>query len=138
MLLQGLRQRRLDRLRPPIPRRPRFPGVKTLVQVHTTTEQAGQIRCETSIYLASLPLDIDRIAAAIRGHWGVEAMHWILDVQFKDDFSRYRQGYGAKNMAVVRRFALDLVRAAKIKDSVKTRRLVAALSTDYLLLILNF
>ena len=119
------------------PGEPRFPGIKTLVQVHRTTEQAGEIHCETSIYLSSLPLDIDRIAAAIRGHWRVEAMHWMLDVQFKDDLSRYRQGHGAKNMAIVRRFALDLVRAAKIKGSVKTRRLVATWSPKALLQILN-
>ena len=119
------------------PGEPRFPGIKTLVQVHRTTEHAGEIRCETSVYLASMPLDINRIAAAIRGHWGVEAMHWILDVQFNDDLSRYRQGYGAKNMALVRRFALDLVRAAKIKGSVKTRRLIAILKPEALLEILN-
>jgi hypothetical protein len=28
-------------------------------------------------------------------------MHWLLDVEFKDDLSRYRTGHGAKNMAVV-------------------------------------
>jgi len=86
---------------------------------------------------ASLPLDIDRIAAAIRGHWGVEAMHWILDVEFKDDLSRYRRGYGARNMAVVRRFALDLVRTHKTKGSVKSRRLQATWSTEFLFQILN-
>ena len=41
------------------------------------------------------------------------AVHWLLDVTFKDDLSRYRQGHGAKNMAVLRRFALDLVRSHK-------------------------
>jgi predicted transposase YbfD/YdcC len=119
------------------PGEPRFPGVKTLIQVHRTTEEAGQVRSETSVYLSSMGPDVDRIATAIRGHWGVEAMHWLLDVQFKDDLSRYRQGFGAKNMAVVRRFALDLVRAAKIKGSVKNRRLTALLDPMALLQILN-
>jgi hypothetical protein len=32
-------------------------------------------------------------------------MHWLLDVEFKDDLSRYRSGHGAKNMAIVRRLA---------------------------------
>ena len=32
-------------------------------------------------------------------------MHWLLDVEFKDDLSRYRSGHGAKIMATVRRFA---------------------------------
>jgi predicted transposase YbfD/YdcC len=119
------------------PGEPRFPAIATLIQVHSTTEQAGKITHETRTYIASLPLDIDKIAAAIRGHWGVESMHWILDVQFKDDLSRYRQGHGAKNMAVVRRFALDLVRTHKAKGSVKTRRLIATWDPKFLLQILS-
>ena len=126
--------RRVDRR---YPGEPRFPGVATLIQVHSTTEQAGKTTRETRTYISSAPLDIDRIAAAIRGHWGVESMHWILDVQFKDDLSRYRQGHGAKNMAVVRRFALDLVRAYKAKGSVKTRRLIATWSPEFLLKVLS-
>jgi predicted transposase YbfD/YdcC len=47
-------------------------------------------------------------------------MHWLPDVEFKDDLSRYRSGHGAKNMAVVRRFALG--RSNKSKHGVKTRR----------------
>jgi len=64
-------------------------------------------------------------------------MHWLLDVEFKDDLSRYRTGHGAKNMAVVRRFALGLVRANKSKHSVKTRRKSASWSTDFLLELLQ-
>jgi predicted transposase YbfD/YdcC len=54
-------------------------------------------------------------------------MHWLLDVEFKDDLSRYRGGHGAKNMAVLRRFALNLLRANKTKGSIKTRRKRAGL-----------
>jgi predicted transposase YbfD/YdcC len=119
------------------PDEPRFPGIVTLIQVHSTTEKGGEVTQETRTYISSLPLDIHRLAAAIRGHWGVEAMHWLLDVQFKDDLSRYRQGHGAKNMAVVRRFALDLVRANKAKGSVKTRRKIATWDPEFLLQILS-
>ena len=44
-------------------------------------------------------------------------MHWLLDVEFKDDLSRYRTGHGAKNITIVRRFALGLVRANKAKGA---------------------
>jgi hypothetical protein len=64
-------------------------------------------------------------------------MHWVLDVEFKDDLSRYRAGHGAKNMAVVRRFSLGLIRADKSKRSVKTRRKSASWNTDFLLQILQ-
>ena len=65
------------------------------------------------------------------------ACDFLLDVEFKDDLSRYRSGHGAKNMATVRRFALGLVRANKTKGSVKTRRKSAGWNTDFLLEILQ-
>src|SRR3954452_8348167 len=40
------------------------------------------------------------------------SLHWVLDVVFADDQSRLRKGPGAHNMAVVRHFALNLVRSA--------------------------
>jgi predicted transposase YbfD/YdcC len=119
------------------PGAPRFPHIATLLQVHAVTEQAGKATSETRAYLSSAPLDIERLAQAARGHWGVESMHWLLDVTFKDDLSRYRQGHGAKNMALVRRFALDLVRSHNSKGSVKTRRKIAGWNPDFLLSVLQ-
>jgi hypothetical protein len=62
-------------------------------------------------------------------------MHWLLDVEFKDDLSR--AGHGAKNMAVVRRFALNLLRANKTKGNIKTRRNARGWSPEFLLEILQ-
>jgi hypothetical protein len=36
----------------------------------------------------------------------------VLDVVFNEDQSRLRKGHGARNMAVVRHFAINLVRKA--------------------------
>jgi hypothetical protein len=52
---------------------------------------------DTRYFISSAACDIDRLAAA-RGHRGVESMHWLLDIEFKDDLSRYRISHGAKNM----------------------------------------
>lgn len=119
------------------PGQPRFTTVKTLVKVDTRTEHADRSTFETRTYISSAPRDIERIVKGIRGHWGVESMHWLLDVEFKDDLSRYRTGHGAKNMAVVRRFALGLVRANKAKGSVKIRRKRASWSPEFLMQILQ-
>jgi predicted transposase YbfD/YdcC len=105
--------------------------------VRDRTEYPGRAACETRAYISSAPLDIERLAAGVRGHWGVESMPWILDVAFADDLSRYRAGHGAKNMAVVRRFALGLVRANKTKGSIKTRRKAAGWNPQFLLQILH-
>jgi predicted transposase YbfD/YdcC len=119
------------------PGQPRFEKIKTLVHVLNRTESADRCTFETRVYICSAPPEIERIAACARGHWGVESMHWQLDVEFKDDLSRYRTGNGAKNMSVVRRFALGLVRANKTKGSVKTRRKSASWDTKFLLEVLQ-
>jgi predicted transposase YbfD/YdcC len=119
------------------PGQPRFTDIKTLVKVHSRAEHADRCSFDTRYFICSAPLDIERIANATRGHWGVESMHWLLDVEFGDDLSRYRAGHGAKNMAVVRRFALSLVRANKSKGSVKTRRKRASWNPAFLLEILQ-
>jgi len=120
------------------PGEPRFTHIKTIVKVDLLTEYPDQsTTSDTRLYISSAALDIDRLANAARGHWGVESMHWLLDVEFKDDLSRYRSGHGAKNMAIVRRFALGLVRANKSKRSVKTRRKTAGWNPDYLLELLQ-
>jgi len=119
------------------PGRPRFEGVRTLLRVDNRTEHADRCTFDTRLYISSAPLDIERLAAGARGHWGVESMHWLLDVEFKDDLSRFRAGNGAKNMAVVRRFSLGLIRANKSKASVKTKRKSASWNTDFLLKMLQ-
>lgn len=119
------------------PGQPRFAGIDTIVKVINHTELADRCTFDTRHYICSAPLDIERIATAARGHWRVESFHWLLDVAFKDDLSRYRSGHGAKNMAIIRRFALNMVRANKARGSVKSKRKAAGWSPDFLLDILQ-
>jgi predicted transposase YbfD/YdcC len=119
------------------PGEPRFKTIKTLLKVHARAEYHDRCTFETRYYISSAPRDIERLARGARGHWGVESMHWLLDIEFKDDLSRYRAGHGAKNMATIRRFSLGLVRANKAKGSVKTRRKSASWNPDFLSEILQ-
>jgi predicted transposase YbfD/YdcC len=111
----------------------RLPGVACLIRVQAQVERAGQGHSETRCYISSAALDAERAAQAVRGHWGIEnRLHWVLDVTFREDQSRLRKGFGARNMAVVRHFALNLVRAAGDGKSLKLRRKRAAWTTGYL------
>lgn len=116
----------------------RFPGLAAIAMVEATVERRGERSVERRYYIASAALSAARFAAAVRGHWAIEnSLHWVLDVVFKDDLSRLRAGHGARNMAVVRHFAINLVRTANDRKSLKTRRKVASWNPDYLLAILN-
>lgn len=111
----------------------RLPDVACIVRVQACIERGAKTHRETRYYISSATLDAERAGEAVRGHWGIEnRLHWVLDVTFNDDQSRLRKGHGAKNMAVVRHFALNLVRAAKDTKSIKLRRKMAGWTPDYL------
>ena len=111
----------------------RLPGVAAIIRVKSRAELKDRCRLETRYYITSAALSAERAAQAIRGHWGIEnSLHWVLDVVFKEDQSRLRKGHGAKNMAVVRHFAINLVRSISDKRSIKLRRKRAGWDQNYL------
>jgi len=63
------------------PGQPRFQNIKTIVKVHERVEYANRCSFDTRYYISSATPDIERIARGARGHWGVESMHWLLDVE---------------------------------------------------------
>jgi predicted transposase YbfD/YdcC len=119
------------------PGEPRFAALKSLVMTTTRTERRGKLSEETRYFISSAALTPERAAEAVRGHWGIESLHWVLDVIFKEDLSRLRRGHGARNMALVRRLAFNLVRAGRGKRSIKTARKAAGWSPEFLASLLN-
>jgi predicted transposase YbfD/YdcC len=116
----------------------RLPGATSIVRVCSRTELKDRCRLDTRYFIASAALNAQQAANAVRGHWMIEnALHWTLDVVFNDDQSRLRKGHGAFNMAIVRHFALNLVRAVKDKRSIKLRRKKAGWNSHYLASILG-
>ncbi len=116
----------------------RLPGLATIIKVTSRGELKDRCRFQTRYYVSSAALSATCAAEAVRGHWAIEnSLHWVLDVTFGDDQSRLRTGHGAKNMAVVRHFAINLVRAAKDKRSIKLRRKCAGWDPHFLATVLG-
>ncbi|HEY6254861.1 MAG TPA: ISAs1 family transposase, partial [Xanthobacteraceae bacterium] len=116
----------------------RLPDVSTILRVASRVQLKDHSRFETRYYVSSATLSAARAAEAVRGHWAIEnSLHWVLDVVFRDDQSRLRTGHGAKNMAVARHFAINLVRTAKDKRSIKLRRKRAGWDPEFLAAILG-
>jgi predicted transposase YbfD/YdcC len=68
---------------------------------------------ETRYFISSMPVDPAHALKAIRAHWGVEAMHWILDMDFDEDRSRARTENIAENLAMLRHIVLNVLRLDK-------------------------
>jgi predicted transposase YbfD/YdcC len=115
------------------PGAPRFPQLTTIAMVESRIERGDKVETERRSYISSRALSVAEFAEAVRDHWAIENnLHWILDVTFNEDQSRLRTGHGAKNMAVARHFALNLVRQCADRRSIKRRRKCAAWDPDYL------
>ena len=107
-------------------------GLKAIVRVKA--EREGSEKAIVRYYITSLEEKAEFLADAIRGHWGIEnQLHWVLDVVFREDDSRVRNGNSAENFAVLRHIALNLLRSERSsKRSIKNKRFKCALSTQYL------
>jgi predicted transposase YbfD/YdcC len=103
-----------------------WPGLAAVVAVETVRgiPGRGRVKAEIRHYLSSARLPPERLAAAIRNHWGVEnGLHWVLDVVFREDASRVRERNAARNLALLRKIALNLARAdSTLKASLKGKR----------------
>ena len=60
---------------------------------------------------------------AARGHWAVEnQLHWHLDVTLRRDAHQPGDQQAAENLALVRKMALNLLRADPSKGILKLKR----------------
>ena len=113
--------------------RHQWPGLACLVMVESTRESGDKIEHETRFYITSLTLLAVHIAAFVRAHWAVEnSLHWVMDMVFRDDECRLRTDNAPANFITIKHIALNLIRRANSKDSIRLRRKVAAWDDEFL------
>src|SRR3984957_9511210 len=117
-----------------LPDRSRWPGLKAIGIVISTTIRDGKESNEVRYYILSKYLSARRFAKAVRGHWGIEnSLHWQLDVTFQEDQCRIRKGHADTNFSILRRTALAMLKnESTLKVGIKNKRLSAGWNEDYL------
>ena len=102
--------------------------------IESEHEIKGKVCVERRYFIASAGIKtVEEFALAARAHWGVEAMHWVLDVTFREDACRVRKGHAARNLSAIRKFALSALRSDKLHPdrSLRRRRKLADRRPDY-------
>ena len=99
----------------------------------------GAYQHETRYYILHRVETAEKLAEASRGHWGIEnSVHWSLDVTFHEDDIRIYAGYGAENLATVRKIARNALKQEKTRKlSLKNKRALCAIKPDYLMHVLE-
>ena len=114
----------------------KWAGLQSVVRVrrssHRGGQQSGELLEETHYYLSSLPADVMRQAALIRGHWSVEnSCHWVLDVTFGEDHCQVRDANAAHNLSIVREISAKVLKLHPSKSSLRAKRKRAALDPNF-------
>lgn len=122
---------------PDLPHPSKWRGLATVVMVKRERRLWNKTTTEVCFYITSLAADATLLAQAIRSHWGIEnSLHWILDVTFREDHSRIRNGHGPENMGLLRRLALNLLKREPSKQSLTQKRYRAAMDNDFVVKVL--
>jgi predicted transposase YbfD/YdcC len=116
----------------------RWPGLKGIGKIETVRTTNHQVERIERYFLTSFSYEnIDRFKEAVRKHWNIEiALHWSLDVSFKEDLNQSRIGDSAINLATVRRIALTLLKQESThKRGITCKRKRAGWDHSYLMKI---
>ena len=112
--------------------------VLAVESIRSVNSAPTKVESEIRYLLSNCPDDPAVLGQAIRAHWAVENnLHWVLDVTFREDDSRVRDRTAARNLALLRKIALNIVgRDMTSKASVRARRKKAAWNDAYMLKLL--
>lgn len=100
--------------------------------------RGGKETIEGRYFISSLPVKVKQFARAVRNHWGIEnTCHWCLDVTYREDESRIRDGHLRENFAWLNRFTLSLLKQHRTKDSIAMKRRACGWNENYMLEILR-
>lgn len=76
-------------------------------------------------------MSVEDLARSIREHREVEnKAHWVLNVVYEDECA-ITDEWGAENLAILRRLAMNLVRLHPKKASMKSKLTIASYSDEF-------
>lgn len=114
---------------------PALPGLAAFGRIESERITAnGAVARKTHYVALSRKLMPERLGEVVRTHWSVENhLHRQLDVVFHEDDARSRKNYAALNLGIIRRMALDILRAHPDTRSIQRKMNLAKWRKDFLL-----
>jgi predicted transposase YbfD/YdcC len=112
---------------------PRFPGLVMFGRIESE-RRTGEGKVTTFVHYVALSkrLSPKVMMATVRAHWSVENhLHRNLDVVFHEDDARTRKNHAPQNLSIIRRMALDMLKAHPDKRSIPRKIKLATWSKEF-------
>jgi predicted transposase YbfD/YdcC len=96
------------------------PGLACIGKLTATREDkaTGAVQIQERYYLLSRAMPAQEFLDTVRAHWRIEnSLHWVLDVVMREDHARARKDHAPANLALLRRMALNTIKANQDKGS---------------------
>jgi predicted transposase YbfD/YdcC len=108
--------------------------LKSIIRIRSRRIIDGEETITDRHFISSKNSSAQEFGVLIRKHWSVEAMHWTLDVTFREDASRVKKGLSSQVLNSMRKVALTLARSVKTKKkfSGRAKMLMAKLDSGFL------
>ena len=90
-----------------------WPKVACIGAIHRVFETESKKTDEWHYYFSSRELTAEELLHAARMEWSVETMHWLLDVRFDEDKCRTEDTNVQRNLNMLRKLAINLIRLFK-------------------------
>lgn len=114
-----------------LPNKDKWEGLKRIGAVHTEFEARGKKTNEWHYYITSRRLTAAELLHHARMEWSVETMHWLLDVHFDEDHCRVEDKNVQRNLNMLRKLAINLIKKHKEKSA--SKRAISKIMFDCLL-----
>lgn len=106
--------------------------------VRRTVHADGRETSDVRYYILSKFVSGSTFATCVRRHWQIEnSLHWVLDMNFREDENRTRERVLADNLSWLRRFAISLHKQHPLKESIRGKMQMAGWDTEFLAEVLG-
>ena len=110
-----------------------WPELRSMVGIVSSRVVRGKVSDEVRYYISSRKASAKVFQRGVRTHWSIEnSCHWILDVAFREDDHRLREGHAPENMSLVRKMALAMLKKSTANMGIKNKRLRAGWDQAFL------
>lgn len=99
-----------------------FPHLRAVGRIEASRDLDGKMSRSVRYVVLSKLISPRKLQEIVRAHWAIEnQLHWSLDVVFDEDDARSRKNHAPENLAVIRRLALNLLRAHNPDQSISRK-----------------